>query len=121
MNTATIPVTDFLDILFDGRNKEYGAYALRRKYDQRVRNAMLGTASIVLVVIAGYVINSRLMVSGTHVRSLLPAVTSTCLFEPLMEEARPLPPPPVLPSSPPPAVKPTLSYTPPAVVADEAV
>jgi len=121
MNTAIIPVTDFLDVLFDGRNKEYGAYALRRKYDQRVRKAMLGTASIVLVVIAGYVINNRLLVSGTHIRSLPPAVVPLRPIDPLIEEAKPLPPPPALPSIPPPAVKPTLRYTPPAVVTDEAV
>jgi periplasmic protein TonB len=29
-----------LDILFDGRNKEYGAYALRRNYNQRMLIAM---------------------------------------------------------------------------------
>lgn len=29
-----------LDILFDGRNKEYGAYALRRNYNQRMLMAM---------------------------------------------------------------------------------
>ncbi|GAA0538114.1 energy transducer TonB [Chitinophaga japonensis] len=121
MNTATIPVTDFLDILFDGRNKEYGAYALRRKYDQRVRNAMLGTASIVLVVIAGYVINNRLLVSGTHIRSLPPAIAPIRPIDPLIEEAKPLPPPPALPSSSPPPVKPSIKFVNPAVVADEAV
>jgi len=41
---------DFLDILFDGRNKEYGAYELRRNYEKRLRNALLFTAGIVILI-----------------------------------------------------------------------
>ena len=37
---------DILDIIFEGRNKEYGAYELRKTYDKRLRNALLGTAPL---------------------------------------------------------------------------
>lgn len=46
MDSAKALQSDFLDILFEGRNKEYGAYELRKKYDKRVRNAILGTLGL---------------------------------------------------------------------------
>ncbi|HEX6426861.1 MAG TPA: energy transducer TonB, partial [Niastella sp.] len=36
MEISTILTADILDILFDGRNKEYGAYDLRRTYRRRL-------------------------------------------------------------------------------------
>ena len=53
MNTTNIYNADFLDILFEGRNKEYGAYELRRSEDRRVRKALIGTASIALLIVGG--------------------------------------------------------------------
>lgn len=38
-----------LDILFDGRNKEYGAYALRRNYNQRMLMAMGMALSVIFL------------------------------------------------------------------------
>lgn len=40
MNTHNIPQKDYLDILFEHRNKDYGAYALRRAYDRRMTIAV---------------------------------------------------------------------------------
>jgi periplasmic protein TonB len=40
---------DILDILFDGKNKEYGAYELRKTYNNRMTKAMLGMATICLL------------------------------------------------------------------------
>jgi len=42
-----------LDILFDGKNKAYGAYALRKTYNKRIELAMLGTSIIVLLFVGG--------------------------------------------------------------------
>ncbi len=36
MDPQTILRSDFLDILFENRNKEYGAYMLRKEYDHRM-------------------------------------------------------------------------------------
>jgi protein TonB len=36
MTSHEIQKADLLDIIFDGRNKQYGAYALRRQYHQRL-------------------------------------------------------------------------------------
>jgi protein TonB len=44
MQTAEILSSSFLDILFENRNKDYGAYDLRKSYNKR-----LGTALIILI------------------------------------------------------------------------
>lgn len=109
MNTATISGNDFLDILFNGRNKDYGAYELRRKYDKRVRNAIVGTASIALVIIGGYAVNNHLMASATALR---PEPPKPIVFESITPiETKPTPQPPVLPSSNPAPVKSTIRAT----------
>ncbi|WP_298741618.1 energy transducer TonB [uncultured Chitinophaga sp.] len=119
MNTATISGNDFLDILFNGRNKDYGAYDLRRKYDRRVRNAIIGTASVTLAIIGGYALSNRLDVPEAVIRKpAAPVVFQT--LQPL--EAKPTPPPPpVLSSSTPPPARPSAKYLPPVIARDEDV
>jgi len=46
MNPDKIINASLLDILFEGKNKEYGAYELRKTYNSRMNWAMLGMASI---------------------------------------------------------------------------
>ncbi|SJZ40327.1 outer membrane transport energization protein TonB [Chitinophaga eiseniae] len=109
MESAKIPGNDFLDILFEGRNKDYGAYALRNRYDRRVRNAVMGTASIVLVVMGGYVLNNTLMAHDVVSR---PVVLETPRMIDPLDEPLPdpvLPPPPPVQTSPPPAA-PTVDF-----------
>lgn len=49
-----------LDILFDGRNKEYGAYALRRNYNQRMLLALgLGLSFILLFIFINLMMKSN--------------------------------------------------------------
>ena len=52
MNRNTILSADVLDIIFDGRNKAYGAYDLRKTYQQRVLKALLGTVGVCLLFLA---------------------------------------------------------------------
>jgi periplasmic protein TonB len=40
MNTANILSSDYLDILYDGRNKSYGGYDLRKNYSKRMAYSM---------------------------------------------------------------------------------
>jgi protein TonB len=40
--------SDLLDILFENRNKTYGAYALRRSYNKTIASAISITAFIAL-------------------------------------------------------------------------
>jgi periplasmic protein TonB len=45
-----ISTADVLDIIFDGRNKQYGAYQLRKSYNKRLTKALLLTGAFVLLV-----------------------------------------------------------------------
>lgn len=49
MEAAKIMNANFLDILFDGKNKDYGAYELRKTYNNRVTWAMIGMLVICLL------------------------------------------------------------------------
>ena len=51
MQPEIILKSDVLDILFENRNKQYGAYMLRREYDARLRKAMLITFSLVALAL----------------------------------------------------------------------
>ena len=53
MKPESILQADILDIIFEGRNKEYGAYDLRKYYDTRMNKAM---ATVFLLVCATFVL-----------------------------------------------------------------
>lgn len=102
MNATKITTPDFLDILFDGRNKNYGAYEHRVSYDKRVRNAIIGTASVALVIIGGYII-------GTNARAAVPekpeiSYVPVTPIDPITEEEKKVIPPPRVITEPPPQV-----------------
>ncbi|MGE5520876.1 MAG: energy transducer TonB [Candidatus Dadabacteria bacterium] len=52
MEATAILNSNYLDILFDGRNKEYGGYQLRLRYNKRVLLSLLYTTAITLGVIS---------------------------------------------------------------------
>ena len=52
MNKESILKSDVLDILFENRNKSYGAYPLRKFYGNRMMKAMSGTLAIAVIVSA---------------------------------------------------------------------
>lgn len=118
MDSTKIPGNEFLDILFYGRNKDYGAYALRSRYDKRVRNAIMGTASIMLVMIGGYVLNNTLM-AADNVHPPVFVEKKIELDNVKLPDPDPvIPPPPAVQHTPPPAVA-AISYTAPKIVAGE--
>ena len=45
---------ELLDIIFKGRNQQYGAYTLRKFYPERIRNAMFLTGLILLSLVGIY-------------------------------------------------------------------
>jgi protein TonB len=118
MNATNTYSSDFLDILFDGRNKDYGAYDLRRSQDRRVRNAIIGTASIALVIIGGYVLSNRLVAADMHTRiEVIPPATLTDLHTDV-EKPPVVTPPPARAASALPAVS-SVTYTPPVITREE--
>lgn len=95
MDIQQISRADILDILFDGRNKDYGAYQLRRTYNSRLTKSLAGMASVCLLLIGGYTLAGR---STAKVKALAP-VTDVTLVEARKEP--PVIPPPVIKTPPP--------------------
>lgn len=113
MQIQDISRADILDILFEGRNKDYGAYDLRKTYNRRLTKALTAMASICLLLIGGYTLagGSRSSKTCTFVRD-----DSVMLIEPVKEQ--PVIPPPV--PKPQPQLA-TIKSTPPVIVPDQQV
>jgi protein TonB len=116
MQVTNIPTADVLDIIFDGRNKQYGAYQLRKNYNSRLSKALLLTAAFAALAFLGSVFagfkksdNNNLIEVEGHILSQVQ--TETPIVTP--------PPPPALVPPPPPVN--TIRFTAPVVVDDELV
>ncbi len=117
MEPSKILKADFLDILFDGRNKEYGAYDLRKTYNRRITIALVTTVVIIALFFIGSVIASNLH-SKDEVKPMNVNDLSLKAIQPNEPPPPPPPPPPKLPPPPPVA---TIAFTPPKVVKDQEV
>src|SRR6185295_11157236 len=60
MESNKILSADILDLVFENRNKEYGAYELRKTYPRRIRNALIITTSIAVLALLGSLLASSL-------------------------------------------------------------
>ncbi|MBS1587477.1 MAG: TonB family protein [Bacteroidetes bacterium] len=118
MDINKILNSDYLDILFEGRNKSYGGYELRKKYPQRMRNAAIVGISVIALAVAGPAIASLLASKGEK-KPLAMMKQVTLAEPPPIDPKKPPPPPP--PAEPPPPVKPTVKFTPPVIKKDEEV
>lgn len=104
MNTITIMQSDLLDILFEGRNKDYGAYELRRTYNKRILYSLAGMISIILLGIVLHLLSGRsFQKSATLILDNGDNVLTQLDPEPPLPPPLPLPPPP-LPKVPPPPI-----------------
>ncbi|AEW03305.1 energy transducer TonB [Niastella koreensis] len=54
MESSTILTADVLDILFEGRNKDYGAYDLRRTYRKRLTVSITVMLSMICMLFIGF-------------------------------------------------------------------
>lgn len=120
MEANKILSTDFLDLLFEGRNKSYGAYELRRTYNKRLWLA-LGVTGLAFALIAGIVIlKSQLKPSDDAEKFKINEVTIQQIEQEKPEEPPPPPPPPPPQQAPPPKIE-MKAFTPPKIVKDEEV
>ncbi|MBD0276543.1 MAG: energy transducer TonB [Flavisolibacter sp.] len=109
--------TDLLDLLFEGRNKAYGAYELRKTYNRRITMALLITFGVgALIVLTSFLAN-RFSSSDTAKLEIKEVQLEDIKQE---EEKKPEPPPPPPPKVEPPKVEMT-KFTPPKIVKDEEV
>jgi protein TonB len=117
MEAKQILKSDLLDILFEGKNKDYGAYELRKTYNKRLTKALIGTVVLILLVLIGSAIANKLKKD----ESLNPIKVSETTLQQIKPEEPPPPPPPPPPKLPPPPPVATIQFTPPKVVKDEEV
>lgn len=117
MDVNKIMNADFLDILFDGRNKEYGAYELRRSYNKRLTIAITAMILIALMIFLGSVI-SKEAEKNRKAKMEVQDVKLEEVKEQPKNEPPPPPPPPKMPD--PPKIE-IAKFTPPKIVKDEEV
>lgn len=116
MEANKILQSDILDLVFEGRNKDYGAYDLRRKYNRRITLALIITAALAAAAVLGTVLANTLK-SGSDDDLTMRETTISNIVE---EEKKPEPPPPPPKTPPPPKVE-TAKFTPPIIKKDEEV
>lgn len=111
--------TSMDDIVFDGRNKSYGAFQLRRLYDKHMTRAMtVGIVFFLLVVGSPQIIEMIKGFVGAKKEALV--MKEVTLAEPPpIDPKKPPPPPP--PKVEPPPIKDQIKFVPPVVKKDELV
>ena len=117
MEVNKILSADVLDIVFEGRNKDYGAYLLRRTYSKRIKLALVLTISAVALLL----LISFLLKQGNDDDSRIKQTEMT-IQEVNQEDKKepPPPPPPPPPKQEPPKVE-MKQFTPPVIKKDEEV
>ncbi|HEY2722758.1 MAG TPA: TonB family protein [Chitinophagaceae bacterium] len=114
MEANKILGADILDLVFEGRNKDYGAYNLRQTYNKRILKALVITASIALVALLSSLLAKAFEGNSNKYKGA--EVTLTAIKEPEKKPDIPLP----LPKSTPPKVE-MAKFTSPKIVKDEDV
>lgn len=117
MEVNKILTADILDIIFEGRNKEYGAYDLRKSYNRRMIIALIVTAVLITILFVSFLIAKNL----PEDKETEMVVQDVQLQEIKQEEkVEPPPPPPPPPPPEPPKIE-MAKFTPPKIVKDEEV
>jgi periplasmic protein TonB len=117
METNKILTADVLDIIFEGKNKAYGAYQLRKAYKKTLTKAMVITGGTLLLFLGGTVLANIINDEGKKnydtVEILMKQVDTH-------EPTPPPPPPPPPPEQPKLDIK-QIKFTPPVIVDDKDV
>lgn len=109
---------DWCDMVFEDRNKEYGAFELRKAYSRNVVLGVILTAVLFALAVAGPIV-ARLIADAVPADDVKMVQTDvTKLEEPPPVNKEEPPPPPV---EPPPPLKSTVKFTPPEIVPDKEV
>lgn len=116
MDINKIQTADVLDIIFDGRNKEYGAYDLRKTYSKRLTYALISMLLLCLLMLVISVIAKSV---GDEKAQVM--VQDISLENMKTEEKKPEPPPPPPPPKQEPPKVEITKFTPPKIVKDEEV
>lgn len=93
MDTNKILSADLLDLIFDDRNKEYGAYELRKTYHTRITKSLIFTGVFVALIFTGVVLANKITPGETSKLFIHEEVTIANLV-PEEKEPEPIPEPP---------------------------
>jgi protein TonB len=104
------------DMVFEDRNKEYGAYYLRKNHNKNVALALLITGTFFFLLVSAPAIIAWLNKSNEVDTPAIEITQLDLLPPPPIDETVPPPPPP-----PPPPVMETVKFTPPVVTDEEVV
>src|SRR4030095_3761307 len=113
MDTNKILSADLLDLVFDNRNKDYGAYELRKTYHTRITKALVFTGMFVLIGFTGVVLANRL--KPKEKSSFVIRELTLEDIKPIEKLPEPIPDPPR--QTEPPQIRSEI-YTPPQIVDD---
>lgn len=118
MEVNKILTADVLDLIFEGKNKEYGAYELRKSYNKRLTTSIIGMLVLVGLLLLGYFISNKIAADADKE---VMVVQDVQLEEVKQEERQEPPPPPPPPKPPDPPKVEMAKFTPPKIVKDEEV
>jgi periplasmic protein TonB len=117
MDVNKIMNADILDIIFEGRNKEYGAYELRKTYNRRIATAIAIMIAICLLAFLSSILGNdedknknKIIVQDVQLEDIKKE-----------QEKKPEPPPPPPPPKQEPPKVEITKFTPPKIVKDEEV
>lgn len=122
METAKLSKASLEDIVFEGRNRAYGAYLLRKLYNKHITVATIIAISICILFLSIPLIAK--LFESDEVEVEKPKVVTVVTLDqppPIDKTAPPPPPPPPDLPPPPPPVRSTIKFTPPVVKKDEQV
>src|SRR5438309_9418573 len=97
MEINKILSADVLDIIFERRNKDYGAYELRKTYNKRLVTSLAIVAALCALLFIGYIV-SNLLGDKDNAKNVV--VQDVQLEEIKQEEKKEEPPPPPPPKPP---------------------
>ena len=113
-NSVVAPVRN--ELVFEDRNKAYGAYDLRRNHNRSVAFAVLITGATFLLAVSIPAIMDWINNKMEEVEVPIDNTIVDLTAPPPIDESEPPPPPP-----PPPPVMETVKFTPPVVTDDEVI
>lgn len=114
MEPNKILSASMLDLVFDGRNKDYGAYELRVTYPERIKRSM-----IVVFIVAAVTITGVALASNSNPKDTDRFKKTEMTIQQIKDEddvKPPPPPPPPKPIQPPPR---TIAFTTPVMTTED--
>lgn len=106
MNSNEILTADLIDILFEGKNKAYGAYDLRKTYNKRITIAVASMLAICLL----FSFSQLIAKNNDHVLKPIPITDVNIIDLPKDVIKKPKPLPVIPPQVKPPVIQ-TIQYT----------